>query len=197
MFLTKSIVYTALLAVVRADNTAAIAAGEGLLCDVPEGGDVWDSNREFLDLNKEYTTPDMCYEEAKQYARDYTDYETPRTHCFMHIGAPGFFCMFYSATPTDADDIRRELTAEEKAENAENDDLIYHAWFWNTDVEVAYPWPEEEPEPEDQEEADEEAEEEAAHMLAPAAVATVAAYMISQIWETEPGLSEETITYLP
>ena len=123
----------------------------------------------------------MCYEEAKQYTRDYTDYETPRTHCFMHLGAPASACIFFSATPTDADDIRRELTAEEKAENAENDDIIHHAWFWNTDVEVAYPWPEEEPEPEDQEEADEEAEEEAAHMLAPAAVATVAAYMISQI----------------
>jgi hypothetical protein len=132
-------------------------------------------------VNKEYTTPDMCYEEAKQYTQDNTDYETPRTDCFMHLGDPFFFCMFFSATPTDADDIRRELTAEEKAENAENDDIIHHAWFWNTDVEVAYPWPEEEPEPEDQEEADEEAEEEAAHMLAPAAVATVAAYMISQI----------------
>ena len=45
-------------------------------------------------------------------------------------------------------------------------------------------------------EDDEEAEEEAGHMLATTAVATVAAYMISQIWETEPGLSEETSTYL-
>ena len=136
----------------------------------------------------------MCYEEAKQYTSDNTYLGTPRTDCFMHLGDPIFTCIFFSATPTDADDIRREPTAEE---NAEGNDIIYHAWFWNTDVEVAYPWPEEEPEPEDQEEADEEAEEEAAHMLAPAAVATVAAYMISQIWETEPGLSEETITYLP
>ena len=91
-------------------------------------------------------------------------------------GQPGYFMcqQTWAETSAENDDIRAEATDAE-------DPSTYHAWQWSILVELEFQWPVEESEPEDQEEADEEAEEEAGHMLAATAVATVAAYMISQI----------------
>ena len=83
---------------------------------------------------------------------------------------PGSFgCAEAYVNSAENDDIRAEATDAE-------DPNTYHAWQWTILVELEYQWPEvEESEPEDED------EEEAGHMLASTAVATVAAYMISQI----------------
>ena len=59
MFVMKSIAYTALVAVVRADNTAAAAAGSGLKCVVPESG--WST----LSGDNTYPTVEECYGNAE------------------------------------------------------------------------------------------------------------------------------------
>ena len=73
MFLTKSIVYTALLAVVRADNTAAIAAGSGLKCVVPsiDPPNDWEDLEDIISYVPAGETAPSTVEECYAYAKNY------------------------------------------------------------------------------------------------------------------------------
>jgi hypothetical protein len=117
MFVMKSIAYTALVAVVRADNTAAAAAGSGLKCVVPESG--WSELYE-VNLN----TDEECYAYAKEAVEMTMMMGSERDYCYMATEVPGepLKCeATWAETSAENDDIRAEATDAE-------DPNTYHAW---------------------------------------------------------------------
>ena len=149
-----------------ADNTAAIAAGLGLICSPPVDGDFGGLNARNNGSSATDLSKEGCYAYAKNAVQDQFDNDSQYDECYMtkETADGTVVCSNTYAGGANSDDIRVEAPAEEG--------VTYHAWQWNDNTPLEYQWP--------VEESEDEEEEETGHMLITSAVATAAALMLSQ-----------------